>query len=496
MKLAVLAGDRSMKAVPTRLRLKRNERTHLRDVLSNAASYSEWTHAALAYDALTGRERWKERTRSGLYDYAMIGEKLQRLRALRDLGDHRGLLFEIEEGVHGNIGGMGKPMLYSKARFGTKRLITEYVEAVADTLKYLDAVGESEMPAAAKLDLFRRASHCYGRTALMMSSGGMLMFFHFGVAKALFEHGVLPNVISGSSAGAMVAAVVGTRTDAELNGFFKPENIYFGEVWKPTRLERVTGLRRIFGTSAFEETFDRLVPDMTFREAFERTGRNISISVSPCERHQTPRLLNAITSPHVLIRSAVRASCAVPGLFEPVQLLARDSNGNTVPFLKSRWIDGVFAADLPAKQLARLYGTNHYIVSYVNPVLLLTFRDHKTEGAGFKPLVNMLKGTARNILKSTDSLIGRYVPASSVGVVNKVAHDLLSQDYVGDINITPQRRLFSPHRLLSPYTQREIGELMLEGERQTWPRLEMIRISSSISRTLDGILARAGGVQG
>lgn len=70
-------------------------------------------HAALAYDALTGRERWKERTRSGLYDYVMIGEKLQRLRALREQRDHRGLLFEIEEGVHGNIGGMGKPILYS-----------------------------------------------------------------------------------------------------------------------------------------------------------------------------------------------------------------------------------------------------------------------------------------------------------------------------------------------------------------------------------------------
>jgi predicted acylesterase/phospholipase RssA len=181
----------------------------------------------------------------------------------------------------------------------------------------------------------------------------------------------------------------------------------------------------------------------------------------------------------------------VPGLFEPVQLMARDPQGRTVPFLKSRWIDGVFAADLPAKQLARLYGTNHYVVSYVNPVLLLTFRDHKTQGNGLKPLVNLFKGTARGILKSTDGLIGKYLPASSVGVVNKVAHDLLSQDYVGDINITPQRRIFSPLRLVSPYTHREIHELMLEGERQTWPRIEMIRISSLISRTLEGILRRS-----
>jgi len=489
MNLAPLDPPIASTDTPTFLRL---ERGHLRQKLAEATNYAQWVDAAQAFDAVTGRERWKQRRRSGLYDHAMIGEKLDRLRGLLQQGDSRGLMFEIEEGVHGNLGGMGKPILHNKAQFGTKQLISDYVAAVADTLTHLEAVDDPMIPVATKVDLFRRASHCYGRTALMMSSGGMLMFFHFGVAKSLFEQGVLPNVISGSSAGAIVAAVLGTRTDAELDGFFKPENLYFGEAWSPNRLEQFTGLRRIFGTESFERTFDRLIPDLTFREAFERSGRNISISVSPCERHQTPRLLNAVTSPHVLIRSAVRASCAVPGLFEPVQLLARDQNGQTVPFLKSRWIDGVFAADLPAKQLARLYGTNHYVVSYVNPVLLLTFRDHKTQGYGLKPIVDLMKGTARSLLKAADPLIGKYVPASSVGVVHKVAHDILSQDYVGDINITPRRRLFSPLRLVSPYTHKEIGELMLEGERQTWPRLEMIRISSQISRTLDGILARIG----
>ena len=475
-----------------RLSLKRLERQRLERAMAEALDYAQWSAAALDYDRVTGRARWKERLRSGLYDYALIQSKLDRLRTLRQDGDARGLLFEIEEGVHGNLGGMGKAILHNKARFGTKRLITDYIESVSDTLLHLETVDAGEISTAVKRDLFRRASHCFGRTALMMSSGGTLMFFHFGVAKAMLERGVLPNVISGSSAGAIVATVLGTRTDAELEGFLTPENVYFGETWKPNRIERWTGLRRIFGTEAFEQTFDRLIPDVTFREAFERSGRNISISVSPCERHQSPRLLNAITSPHVLIRSAVRASCAVPGLFEPVQLMARDEQGRTVPFLKSRWIDGVFAADLPAKQLARLYGTNHYIVSYVNPVLLLTFRDHRTQGHGFgKPLVDLFKGSARSVLQLSEKLIGKYVPASSVGVINKIAHDVLSQDYVGDINITPRSRLFSPLRLLSPYTHREIAQLMLEGERQTWPRLEMIRVSSEISRTLDGILRRA-----
>jgi NTE family protein len=245
-------------AAAARARNRRQERLELRHRLDACTHYEQWAAVARDYDRVSGRERWKERVRSGLYDYAMIGEKLQRLRDLRAAGDARGMMFEIEEGVHGNLGGMGKPILHNKARFGTKRLITEYVETVAETLEYLESVQASELSPASRVDLFRRASHCYGRTALMMSSGGMLMFFHFGVAKALFEQGVLPNVISGSSAGSIVAAVVGTRTDEELKGFLTPENLYFGEAWRPTRLERVTGLRRIFGTEAFDQTFDRL----------------------------------------------------------------------------------------------------------------------------------------------------------------------------------------------------------------------------------------------
>lgn len=304
---------------------------------------------------------------------------------------------------------------YNKARFGTKQLIRDYVDSVSDALRHIETLSESEMSLAAKLDLFRRASHCYGRSALMFSAGGTLMYFHFGVAKALLEQGILPRVLSGSSAGAITVSILGTHTDAELEGFFDARNVRFGEEWTPNWFERSTGIRRMFRASSFEPTFDRLIPDLTFREAFELTGRHISISVSPCERHHSPRLLNAMTSPHVLIRSAVRASCAIPGLFEPVQLMARDAQGKTVPYLRSRWIDGLFAADLPAKQLARLYGTNHYIVSMINPMMLPTFRDHKLQSAGLQPLGKAAKAVARSALKSADVYLGKYLPASSWG---------------------------------------------------------------------------------
>lgn len=462
----------------------------LREHLHEADHYDAWRQAALALDHRSGRDKWKARDASALYDYATLRARVDQLQALHARGDNRGLVFAIEEGVHGNLGGMGKPILYNKARFGTKQLIVDYVDAVSKALLHIEGLTEAEMSTVAKLDLFRRASHCYGRSALMFTAGGTLMYFHFGVAKALLEQGVLPRVLSGSSAGAITVAILGTHTDAELQGFFDARNIRFGEEWTPNWFERSTGIRRMFRASSFEPTFDRLIPNLTFREAYELSGRHISISVSPCERHHSPRLLNALTAPHVLIRSAVRASCAIPGLFEPVQLMARNADGEVVPYLKSRWIDGLFAADLPAKQLARLYGTNHYIVSMINPMNLPTFRDHKLQGAGLQPLGRVAKAVARSALKSADVYLGKYLPTSSLGVFNKVAHDLLSQSYVGDISIAPRRKLFSPLRLLSPFSYEEIDALVLAGERQTWPRVEMIRVCTQVSRTLEGILGR------
>jgi predicted acylesterase/phospholipase RssA len=77
------------------------------------------------------------------------------------------------------------------------------------------AVDDDVIPLAEKLEFFRRASHCFGRTALMLSGAGALGPFHVGVIKALLEQDLLPNVISGSSAGSLVAAIVGTRDDAQ-----------------------------------------------------------------------------------------------------------------------------------------------------------------------------------------------------------------------------------------------------------------------------------------
>ena len=69
----------------------------------------------------------------------------------------------------------------------------------------------------------KRARAAYGRTALCLSGGAMMGNYHFGAVRALLETGLLPHIISGTSAGSVIGAMLCTRTDEELLKELKPE---------------------------------------------------------------------------------------------------------------------------------------------------------------------------------------------------------------------------------------------------------------------------------
>ena len=105
--------------------------------MEKARSFTQWQALAEAHDHQTGRDAWRLKADSPLYDDVSINTRLQRLRKLRKRGDNQGLLFALSEGIHGNMAGMGNPKLYAKARSGTKVLITEYIDEICDALEYL-----------------------------------------------------------------------------------------------------------------------------------------------------------------------------------------------------------------------------------------------------------------------------------------------------------------------------------------------------------------------
>ena len=469
------------------------ELRRLQDDMDVAESYDDWLLAARAHDALTGKAEWRQEEPSELYDHAQIRYRLDRLKKFRKQQDWQGLLYALNEGIHGNMGGMGKSVLYRQAKSGTKVLVEQYIQEIDDALRLLAELPEEIIPTQQKLDFFYRSNVCYGRSALMLSGGGVLGFLHVGVVSELLRHGLLPRVISGSSAGSIVAAALAAYTDEEMAELDLIGLLESGE-------EEGRGVIRQFvsllGSRLTAEDTEQLIsatiPDLTFAEAYAKTGRQVSITVAPAEPHQRSRLLNAVSSPNVYLRSAAMASCAIPGVFPAVMLQAKNEKGEAQPYLPARrWVDGSVADDLPAKRLSRLFSTNHYIVSMVNPIARAFLpRDERV-----RPLrqaaTSLGIGIGREVLNFYRGVAKRYGDNwPKFNMMMHSVHALLDQEYSGDINIVPKFRFQNPLNLISQPTEAELRQLVKEGERATYSRIEPIRRCTQISRTLEEILHR------
>jgi NTE family protein len=426
--------------------------SRIEKAMDEATCYEEWRAAAIEHDDVSGASKWREMDRSRRYDFVSIRERLDHLRTLRAAGDDRGLLFALNEGIHGNMGGMGRSELYGKAKFGTKHLIEEYVEEIVRALERLADPAVDSVSFEEKLDFFQRASHCFGRSALMMSGSGTLLYFHVGVAKALWNEQLLPDIISGSSGGSLVGSIICTHTDEELNEIFDSELLatkvtptgFINRFMSIFKSERVT-VEDIWG--ALEE----FIPDLTFQDSFELTGRHMNVSVAPAGNHQKSRLLNADTSPNVYMREAVLASTAIPGFFPPVVLMAKNDKGERQAYHGSRkWVDGSISDDLPAKRLARLYGVNHYLVSQTNPHVIPFIDTTKRKTDTVSEIKYAAIDTARTWINAGAAIF--ETPLSWIPEVERLTNSALSvinQSYVGDITISPLKKIHNPLRALS-----------------------------------------------
>jgi len=464
----------------------RTLKTLERDMLQ-AESYEQWHSLAEKHDRETGADIWRQNDESQVYDSSSINSRLQKLRRFRKRGEDHRLLFALHEGIHGNMAGMGQAELYQRARSGTKVLIEDYINEICDSLEYLSPRRFKGIPWAERIEFFQRASHCYGRSALMLSGGGTLGYFHFGVLKSLIEQELCPVVISGASAGAFVAAIVGTRSDSEYLELFQDNYLARALTENRHDIKIGFGKNNNIDMRAIKREMARMIPDMTFLEAYEKTGRSINITISPAEPRQTSRLLNHIASPNVTIRSAVLASSAVPGIFPPVQLQARSADGDIQPYLPSRrWIDGSFSQDLPAKRLARMYGINHFMVSQVMPGL---GRESSLRPGLNKILSDAGVAATKQLVRGYLDLLQRYTSVGPrMGTTMNAMNALIDQRFTGDINIFPGYGVAGLGKILKMLSEEEMSDLIRAGERATWPKVPAIRQTTRIGRTLDRIL--------
>ena len=458
--------------------------SELENVMKNAACYEEYKEAAEAHDEISGVQEWKAKDACRDYDYRLIRKRVQRIKQAKSSGDAEGLMYILHEGLHGNLGNIAKSSLNNRAKLGTKKLIEEFILQVCEALDFIYQADESEIDFYEKLSFFDETAHAFGRSCMMLSGGAGLGFFHAGVVKSLVEQDLLPEVISGASAGSIIAALVGTRDNEELKNILVPKIIY--EKFKQWRLWQGFGKDSLLNSTNLENALIELFDLSTFEEAYKKTGRHMTVTVSGAELHQFSRLLNSKTSPNAIIAQAVRASCAIPIVFTPVQLKAKNQNRDVVPYIPNRrFADGSIMADLPFERLARLYGVNHSIVSQTNPISVLFLARDKRDTRGlvgltFRHAANIFKINSIYAFDLLESAISHR--ATKLGI-HKV-RSIIDQQYVGDINILPDPTLANLKHILSNPTEQSIAELIKSGERATWPQMDLIKRNTLISKTL------------
>lgn len=286
-------------------------------VALQATTHLEWRTAATELDHLEGNDAWKLEKESAEYDVALVEARLKQLDEARVNCDVSRMLFLIRTSLTRGLGDMGDLRLYKHSHIGTKALIEEYIDSAQKTLAALlehsAKTNDSRYEPRNLLEQLLAARQSFGRSALLLSGGGTFGMNHTGVVKTLWHAHLLPRIISGSSAGSIVCAVLCTRTDQEIPevleefcygdlDVFEKEGEEEGIIKKAARFLKY-GV--IFDISHLVRVMKGFLGDMTFQEAYNRTRRVLNITVSSASLYELPRLLNYVTAPNVMIWSAV-----------------------------------------------------------------------------------------------------------------------------------------------------------------------------------------------
>lgn len=463
--------------------------------MRSALTYEEWAHAAKMLDRETPRANDSE-----FYDVELVRNKLQELRHRRHEGSLRDIVFYMRADLLRNLGNMCNPELH-KGRLQVPKLIKEYIDEVSTQLKMVCDSDSDELLLEEKLAFLHETRHAFGRTALLLSGGASLGAFHVGVVRTLVEHKLLPRIIAGSSVGSIMCAVVATRSWPELEGFFEESmhSLQFfdqlGGIYAVVK--RITTQGAVHDIMQLQRLLRHFTSNLTFQEAYDMTGRVLGITVCSPRKHEPPRCLNYLTAPHVLIWSAVTASCAFPGLFEAQELMAKDRSGELVPYhapfqidpeeppneSTRRWRDGSLESDLPMMQLKELFNVNHFIVSQANPHIapLLRLKEFiRVFGGNFAAKLAHI--TEMEVKHRCNQVLELGFPLGGLA-------KLFAQDWEGDVTVVMPATLAQLSKLIQNPSYVELQKAANQGRRCTWEKLSAIKANCAIELALDECVA-------
>lgn len=347
--------------------------------------------------------------------------------------------------------------------------------------------------------LFKHVYANFGRTALCLSGGAAFAYYHLGVVRALLEADQLPDVITGTSGGALIAALVATRTNEELeellipalshriNACREPWTTWLPRWWKTgARFDSVDWAKRCSWWSR---------GSLTFREAYERTGRILNVTCVPADPHSPTILCNYLTSPDCVIWSAVLASAAVPGILNPVVLMMKARDGTLVPYsFGHKWKDGSLRTDIPIKALNTHFNVNFTIVSQVNPHINLFFFSSRgsvghpvthRKGRGWRG--GYLMSAFEHLIKLDMNKWLKFIRHAEL-LPRPLGQDwsqLWLQEFSGTITIWPKASPTDYWYILNDPDPHRLARMLHEGKQSAFPKLKFIANRLKIERLVE-----------
>jgi NTE family protein len=170
------------------------------------------------------------------------------------------------------------------------------------------------------------------KIGLALGGGAAKGFAHIGVIKMLEASGIHPDVVAGTSAGSVVGALYASGMDA-----FQMQQVAFGLDESKIRDVRLFSGGLVQGR-ALQDYVDQLVHD----QPIERLKLPFAAVATELETGQRTVFVRGDTG------EAVRASCSVPGVFEPVEIRGR------------HYVDGGVVSPIPV-DAARQLGADFVI---------------------------------------------------------------------------------------------------------------------------------------
>lgn len=474
-------------------------------------TYRDWYTISLRLDELLGNNAWKSDPQSDIYDYNLIYKHLNAMKQARMNNNYKLLLYYIRTTWVRNLGNMGDSNLYRHSYVGTKKLIEEYIQECQVSLGYLveEHHDQFDFDDRYLLGMLIQTRKNIGRTALVLSGGSTFGIFHIGVLATLFEANLLPRIISGSSAGSIMASIICSHTNEETIELLQTISQRDFNIFDITdKVETSSKFKKVllflghwikFGTvydiEGLQETMIGFLGELTFREAYNRTGKILNITVSPASIHEQTRLLNYITAPNCLIWSAVCASCSLPGVFPSSSVYEKNPKTNEVHEWNNdesmKFMDGSVDNDLPITRLLEMFNVDHIIAVQVNPhvVPVLKVSISNVGGDVENELSYKLKQSLNNVYDFVVSEAIHYLQLlNEMDIYKNLANktvSLLSQRYSGDITILPEYKWQDFTKILTNPSHEFLLEFICRGAKASWPKMSLIENHCRVEFALD-----------